>query len=390
MIQVYITSACRAYRLADHYRRRAPTWRSAACTSRRCPEEAARARRHDLPRARARTPGRPSWPTSARGRPQPRLPLAASARWPALPPHPPRPIKRHLYLVPNSIVVSRGCPHVCDFCYKEAFFEGGRGFYTQTRRRRAGRDRAAARPPPLLPRRPPLRRRALRLRALRRHARHGPAVAGGGHRATPCCSRGLLEKAVACGPAQPVRRLRDAQRRQPARAAQAPEPAPRLRGGRAPPARPGRDGQRQLRLRHGRGRRVASSSARWSGRSAQGIETATFHILTPYPGTALYQRMEAQGRHPAPRLGPLRHAPRGLPHARHDARTSSRPATGAPTATSTAGAPSCAGAAAQADAAAAGCATSPTPRAGRSSSRCGTGSSARARRPRCCRCSRRC
>jgi radical SAM superfamily enzyme YgiQ (UPF0313 family) len=27
-----------------------------------------------------------------------------------------------------------------------------------------------------------------------------------------------------------------------------------------------------------------------------GIETATFHILTPYPGTALYQRMSAQGR----------------------------------------------------------------------------------------------
>src|SRR5207253_5208668 len=40
-------------------------------------------------------------------------------------------IKRHLYLVPNSIVVSRGCPHKCDFCYKEAFFEGGRSFYTQ-------------------------------------------------------------------------------------------------------------------------------------------------------------------------------------------------------------------------------------------------------------------
>ena len=27
-----------------------------------------------------------------------------------------------------------------------------------------------------------------------------------------------------------------------------------------------------------------------------GIETATFHILTPYPGTALYGRMAAQGR----------------------------------------------------------------------------------------------
>ena len=40
-------------------------------------------------------------------------------------------IKRNLYLVPNSIVVSRGCPHHCSFCYKDAFFEGGRSFYTQ-------------------------------------------------------------------------------------------------------------------------------------------------------------------------------------------------------------------------------------------------------------------
>jgi radical SAM superfamily enzyme YgiQ (UPF0313 family) len=28
----------------------------------------------------------------------------------------------------------------------------------------------------------------------------------------------------------------------------------------------------------------------------QGIETATFHILTPYPGTALHQRLAAEGR----------------------------------------------------------------------------------------------
>jgi radical SAM superfamily enzyme YgiQ (UPF0313 family) len=28
----------------------------------------------------------------------------------------------------------------------------------------------------------------------------------------------------------------------------------------------------------------------------QGIETATFHILTPYPGTALYKRVQAEGR----------------------------------------------------------------------------------------------
>jgi hypothetical protein len=61
----------------------------------------------------------------------PALTEAASPFW--------RPIKYSLFpplglatLVPNSIVVSRGCPHVCDFCYKEAFFEGGRSFYTQT------------------------------------------------------------------------------------------------------------------------------------------------------------------------------------------------------------------------------------------------------------------
>jgi radical SAM superfamily enzyme YgiQ (UPF0313 family) len=40
-------------------------------------------------------------------------------------------IRRRNYLVPNSIVVTRGCPQHCDFCYKDAFFQGGRGFYTQ-------------------------------------------------------------------------------------------------------------------------------------------------------------------------------------------------------------------------------------------------------------------
>jgi radical SAM superfamily enzyme YgiQ (UPF0313 family) len=29
---------------------------------------------------------------------------------------------------------------------------------------------------------------------------------------------------------------------------------------------------------------------------ATGLETATFHIMTPYPGTALFRRMEAAGR----------------------------------------------------------------------------------------------
>jgi radical SAM superfamily enzyme YgiQ (UPF0313 family) len=40
-------------------------------------------------------------------------------------------IRRSHVLVPNSLVVTRGCPQHCDFCYKDAFFAGGRSFYAQ-------------------------------------------------------------------------------------------------------------------------------------------------------------------------------------------------------------------------------------------------------------------
>lgn len=40
-------------------------------------------------------------------------------------------IQRALYLVPNSIVVSRSCPDRCGFCYRDSFFTGGKGYYTQ-------------------------------------------------------------------------------------------------------------------------------------------------------------------------------------------------------------------------------------------------------------------
>jgi radical SAM superfamily enzyme YgiQ (UPF0313 family) len=40
-------------------------------------------------------------------------------------------IDRRRYLCPNSLVVSQGCPHHCDFCYKDAFYQGGKSFYTR-------------------------------------------------------------------------------------------------------------------------------------------------------------------------------------------------------------------------------------------------------------------
>lgn len=82
-------------------------------------------------RQRLRGPGEDTWPRYladlAAGHPAPRY-ESRERTLAGLPPIRRDLIDRRLYLVPNSIVVSRGCPHVCDFCYKEAFFEGGRSF----------------------------------------------------------------------------------------------------------------------------------------------------------------------------------------------------------------------------------------------------------------------
>jgi len=130
VIQVYITSAYRAYQIADHYRARGVYVCMGGLHVTSLPEEAVR---------HADTifigPGEDIWPKFLRdyraGNPQKQY--LSKERTLLNLPFPRRDlIKRNLYLVPNSIVVSRGCPHICDFCYKEAFFEGGKSFYTLT------------------------------------------------------------------------------------------------------------------------------------------------------------------------------------------------------------------------------------------------------------------
>src|SRR5215472_10181143 len=130
VIQVYITSARRAYGIADTYRRKGCYVVLGGLHVTSLPNEAA---------AHADTvflgPGEDTWPKFLRdlrqGQPRKRY-LSQERSLLELPPVRRDLIKRHFYLVPNSIVVSRGCPYVCDFCYKEAFFKGGRSFYTQT------------------------------------------------------------------------------------------------------------------------------------------------------------------------------------------------------------------------------------------------------------------
>src|SRR5690242_16056413 len=130
VIQPYITSARRSYELADAYRARGVHVALGGLHVTSLPDEAA---------AHADTifvgPGEDTWPgflaDFRRGEPKARY-VSTDRTLVDLPPIRRDLIKRSRYLVPNSIVVSRGCPHHCDFCYKDAFFTGGRSFYTQT------------------------------------------------------------------------------------------------------------------------------------------------------------------------------------------------------------------------------------------------------------------
>jgi len=130
IVQVYITNAYRAYRIADRYRSRGAFVCLGGLHVTSMPAEAVQ-----HADAIFLGPGEQIFPKfledfrngnaqrvyrSAEGRTLERVPPIRRDL-----------IRRRNYLVPNSIVVTRGCPQHCDFCYKDAFFQGGRGFYTQ-------------------------------------------------------------------------------------------------------------------------------------------------------------------------------------------------------------------------------------------------------------------
>jgi radical SAM superfamily enzyme YgiQ (UPF0313 family) len=129
IIQVYITNAYRAYRIADFYRSKKIFVALGGVHVTSMPDEAA---------SHADTiflgPGEDTFPQflSDFSNKAPRKRYYSKHRTLIdTPPVRRDLIKRQLYLVPNSMVVSRGCPHHCNFCYKDAFFAGGKSFYTQ-------------------------------------------------------------------------------------------------------------------------------------------------------------------------------------------------------------------------------------------------------------------
>ena len=292
VIQVYITSARRAYELADHYRAKGAHVCLGGLHVTSLPSEAA-------PHADTIFcgPGEDIWPAFLSdlraGAPKPRYD-SAERTLAGLPPIRRDLIARHLYLVPNSIVVSRGCPHVCDFCYKEAFFEGGKSFYTQTV------DAALAEIDRL-----PGRHLYFLDDHLLGNARFATALFDG--------MRGMGRLWQAAGTVQAVLR--------PGLLEKAVEAGLRslfvgfetVNAGNLTEQRKwqniDRDYAAVIRRLHGLGVMVNGSfvfgmdhdgpdvfdrTVEWA--VSQGVETATFHIMTPYPGTRLYERMSAAGR----------------------------------------------------------------------------------------------
>jgi radical SAM superfamily enzyme YgiQ (UPF0313 family) len=292
VIQVYVTSALRAYRLADHYRSKGAYVALGGLHVTSLPDEAARHADSIF-----LGPGEDIWPQFLAdfrsGRPKP-VYRSQVRTLDALPPIRRDLIKRRLYLVPNSIVVSRGCPHTCDFCYKEAFFEGGKGFYTQ-------KVDAALAEIARLPGRHlyflddhlfgDVRFASALFEGMRGMGRVWQAAGT----VTSVLKPALLEQAVNAG----LRSLFVG--------FETLNPAA-LRGqGKVQNLH--RDYDEAVRRLHGLGVMVNGSfvfgmdeddasvfdrTVGWA--IEQGIETATFHILTPYPGTALFARMEAEGR----------------------------------------------------------------------------------------------
>lgn len=296
VIQVYITSARRSYEIADHYRRRGAFVALGGLHVTSLPEEAA-----EHADALFLGPGEDTWPRFLEdlraGQPGRRYESRRRTLL-GIPPMRRDLIQRHLYLVPNSIVVSRGCPHVCDFCYKEAFFQGGRSYYTQTV------DAALAEIARLPGRHLYFlddhlfgnRRFAAALfDGMKGMGRVWQAAGTVNSILDNHSEPRLLEKAAECGLRSlfvgfetiNAANLREQRKYQ----------------------NLNRDYTAAIERLHGLGIMVNGSfvfgmddddatvfdrTVEWA--IARGIETATFHILTPYPGTALYARIAAQGR----------------------------------------------------------------------------------------------
>ena len=291
-IEVYITNAYRAYRIADHYRSRGVFVILGGLHVTSLPEEA---------EAHADAiflgPAEESFPRflrDLRDRNVARRYVSIVRSLERLPPIRRDLIHRSRYLVPNAIVVTRGCPHHCNFCYKDAFFGGGKSFYVQSV------DDALAEIGRLPGRHlyfldDHLLGHPRFARDLFRGMRGMNRIFQGAATVSSVLEGDLIEDAAAAGlrslfvgfESLSEENLRQSHKRQ----------------------NLGRDYEQAIKRLHDLGIMINGSfvfgldgdDARVFDRTVdwavdQGITTATFHIATPYPGTGFYREIEQAGR----------------------------------------------------------------------------------------------
>lgn len=292
VMTVYVSAARRAYKLADTYRSRGAHVCMGGLHVTARPNEAA---------AHADTiflgPGEASWPAflaDFRAGRAGSVYRSGHRTLEGMPPVRRDLFKRHQYLVPNTVVVSRGCPHKCDFCYNSGFYAGGRSFYTMTVEAALaeidalpgrhlyflddhlfGDERFASalfdgmRGMGRLWQAAGTVRSVLRPRLLEKAARSGlRSLFVGFETIDTAALAGLNKRHNEAGTYQAtIRRLHDN--------------GVMVNGSFVF----GLDSDDES---------VFDRTVDWA--VAQGIETATFHVLTPYPGTRLHEQMASAGR----------------------------------------------------------------------------------------------
>lgn len=291
-IEVYITNARRAYAIADHYRANGSFVILGGLHVTSLPDEAAA--HADAIFLGPADESFPRFLRDFRKKSPARRYSSLTRSLENLPPVRRDLIDRSRYLVPNSLVVTRGCPHHCNFCYKDAFFQNGKSFYVQKV------DDALAEIERLPGR---------HLYFLDDHLLGNPAFARelfaglsgmnrifqGAATVNSILDGDLIEKAAAAGlrslfvgvESLSQDALRFSNKRQ----------------------NLGRDYEKAIARLHDLGIMINGSfvfgldgddpgvfdrTVEWA--VAQGITTATFHIATPYPGTKFYQDLAAAGR----------------------------------------------------------------------------------------------
>ncbi len=130
IIQVYITNAYRAYAIADSYREKGCFVALGGLHVTALPDEAAQ--HADVIFLGPAEESFPRFLSDRRNNAHQKVYISTIRSLAALPLPRRDLLKRNHYLVPNSIVISRGCPNRCDFCYINSFFKGGKSFYTLT------------------------------------------------------------------------------------------------------------------------------------------------------------------------------------------------------------------------------------------------------------------